>query len=83
MGSKLVYRKSLTAKIQSSIEREVDFIYEVKLEDGSNFLLHLEFQSNNDTNMIFRVAEYHGLLFKNSNCLYDILLSTLEKNHRL
>ncbi|MBK7468432.1 MAG: hypothetical protein IPJ43_17420 [Saprospiraceae bacterium] len=37
LGSKLVYRKSLTAKIQSSIEREVDFIYEVKLEDGSNF----------------------------------------------
>ena len=64
LGSKLVYRKSLTAKIQSSIEREVDFIYEVKLEDGSNFLLHLEFQSSNDTNMIFRVAEYHGLLFK-------------------
>jgi hypothetical protein len=27
-------------------------------------LLHLEFQSSNDTNMIFRVAEYHGLLFK-------------------
>ncbi len=54
----------LQEKLQTTIEREMDFFYEVLTEEGETFLLHLEFQTENDPDMIYRSAEYHGMAFR-------------------
>ena len=54
----------LKEKLQTTIEREMDFFYEVLTEKEETFLLHLEFQTENDPEMIFRSAEYHGMAFR-------------------
>lgn len=54
----------LKEKLQTTIEREMDFFYEVLTEKEEIFLLHLEFQTENDPEMIFRSAEYHGMAFR-------------------
>lgn len=53
--------KALTVKLPKTVEREMDFLYEVELEDGTVELLHLEFQTKGDANMIYRVGFYHGM----------------------
>ncbi len=64
LGSKIVQKQVIKDKIQATVEREVDFIYNVVLANGSSFLLHIEFQSVNETNMIYRMAEYHGFFVR-------------------
>ena len=54
----------LQEKLQTTIEREMDFFYEVTTETEISFLLHLEFQTENDPEMIYRAAEYHGMAFR-------------------
>lgn len=54
----------LQEKMQTTIEREMDFFYEVTTEADDLFLLHLEFQTENDEEMIYRSAEYHGMAFR-------------------
>jgi len=53
--------KILPEKLPKTVEREVDFLYEIELEDGTIELLHLEFQTENDNKMIYRIGFYHGL----------------------
>lgn len=53
--------KILTVKVPKTVEREMDFLYEIELEDGTSELLHLEFQTKNDNDMIYRMGFYHGL----------------------
>lgn len=57
--------KRLPEKISKTFEREVDFLYEITSTDNQSYLLHLEFQTKSDNNMIYRMAEYHGLLLRN------------------
>ncbi len=45
-------------------EREVDFMYRVKTEEGKELLLHLEFQTTDNREMIYRVSEYHGMALR-------------------
>ncbi len=54
----------LQEKLQTTIEREMDFFYEILTEKEETFLLHLEFQTENDQEMIYRTAEYHGMAFR-------------------
>jgi len=56
--------KQIKEKFQSTIEREMDLFYEVKSVNGEHFMLHVEFQSTQDRQMIFRMAEYHGIAFR-------------------
>jgi predicted transposase YdaD len=49
------------AKLQTTLEREMDFFYEVETIDGEYFLLHLEFQTEDEFDMVYRNAEYHGI----------------------
>jgi len=51
-------------KMQTTIEREMDFFYEVETVENDTFLLHLEFQTENDKEMIYRAAEYHGMALR-------------------
>ena len=48
----------LDSKLQATEEREADFLVEVTQASGEPFLLHLEFQSTNDTTMSFRMLRY-------------------------
>ena len=49
-------------KIQTTIEREPDFLKRVIDHEGKEFILHLEFQTTNDPKMIYRMAEYRAIL---------------------
>ena len=64
LGIKIVEATPLKEKMQTTIELEMDFFYEIVPEIGERFILHLEFESGNNLEMIFRVGEYHGLSFR-------------------
>lgn len=49
-------------KIQSTIEREPDFLKKIVDEDDYTFILHLEFQTSDDSEMRYRMAEYKALI---------------------
>ena len=48
----------LKTKLQTTLEREMDFFYEIETIEGEKFLLHLEFQTEDEPNMVYRKAEY-------------------------
>ncbi|WP_420265114.1 hypothetical protein [Candidatus Magnetominusculus dajiuhuensis] len=58
IGLKIVKSTALETKLQVTNEREADFIFRVELEDGSVFLLHIEFQSTNYFKMEYRMLRY-------------------------
>ena len=64
LGIKIKNFHPLQEKLQTTIEREMDFFYEVTTEEGKHLLLHLEFQTTNDPEMIYRTAEYHGMALR-------------------
>jgi hypothetical protein len=45
---KIIAYKPLREKMQTTVEREMDFFYEVRGADGQHFILHIEFQASND-----------------------------------
>ena len=61
LGLNIKYYQALPEKFTKTLEREVDFLYRVKDEDDKEFLLHIEFQTQDDKNMIYRMGFYHGL----------------------
>jgi hypothetical protein len=61
LGVKIVKATPLKEKMQTTVELEMDFFYEVVLEDGDTFILHLEFESGDNHEMVYRVVEYHGM----------------------
>lgn len=49
--------------LQRTIEREPDFLSKVKTPDTDEiFLLHLEIQKADDSEMLYRMYEYHALM---------------------
>jgi len=54
--------KELTPKFQTTIEREVDFLRHVTDSNGQKSILHLEFQAQYDSELIFRIKEYDALI---------------------
>ena len=63
LGFKIMYSQALQEKIVKTIEREVDFLYKIKSETGKEMLLHIEFQTEKDYDMIYRMQEYHALIY--------------------
>jgi hypothetical protein len=61
LGIQIKSFKPYTAKLQTTLEREMDFFYEVETIDDECFLLHLEFQTEDELDMVYRNAEYHGI----------------------
>lgn len=45
-------------------EREVDFLYKIFDKNGKVSILHLEFQTKNDKEMLARIQEYHALIYR-------------------
>jgi len=62
LNLKIVASEVLEAKLQSTIERETDFLRIVRTDKGEEFILHIEFQSNNETNMVYRMKEYNAII---------------------
>ncbi|MEZ4885958.1 MAG: hypothetical protein R3E32_14585 [Chitinophagales bacterium] len=63
LGIKIISYKPLQEKITKTIEREMDFFYQVVTDENKTVLLHIEFQTQNDKEMLYRMGEYHGLAF--------------------
>ncbi len=61
LGIKIKSFTPYKAKLQTTLEREMDFFYEVETEDGDKFLLHIEFQTEDEYDMVYRNSEYHGI----------------------
>ncbi len=51
----------LPDKQETTLERETDAFLLIDAEDGKQFILHLEFQVVDDHQMIYRMAEHHGI----------------------
>lgn len=47
--------------MQTTIEREMDFFYDIVTDTGERFILHLEFESGINLEIVYRVGEYHGM----------------------
>jgi hypothetical protein len=62
LGIKIVKTEELKDKIQTTIEKEPDFIRIVETETQERFILHLEFQSQDESAMIYRMQEYFSIL---------------------
>ncbi len=64
LGIKIKHFKQYKEKMQTTIEREMDFFYKVETEDGEIFILHLEFQTEDELDFVYRVGEYHGIALR-------------------
>ena len=62
LGIKINNPVDLPEKLQTTVEREPDFLKKVSSDDGSEFILHLEFQTSDEPKMVYRMAEYKALL---------------------
>ncbi len=62
LGIRIVRSEELKDKLQTTIEKETDFIRVVETDGGEQFILHLEFQSVDEEGMVYRMQEYYGLL---------------------
>ena len=51
-------------KLQTTLERELDFLYAVETESGDCFDLHIEFEIRVTPQMVYRIGEYHGIVQK-------------------
>ncbi|KWT82791.1 hypothetical protein [Candidatus Magnetominusculus xianensis] len=58
IGLKAIKSTPLETKLQITNEREADFILLVELEDGTQRLIHIEFQSTNYSKMAYRELRY-------------------------
>jgi len=68
--------KELTPKFQTTIEREVDFLRLVTDSNGYKSILHLEFQVQYDSELIFRIKEYDALIQRK----YKLPVTTIVLN---
>jgi hypothetical protein len=64
LNLKIVRQEVMKDKLQSTIEKEPDYLGRVQLDSGKEFILHLEFQTQDDQDMIYRMQEYYSLLLK-------------------
>ncbi len=54
--------RMLRNKVQTTTEREADFLSEITDTQNNRFILHVEFQSQDDSEMIYPLQEYHGMI---------------------
>jgi hypothetical protein len=64
LGVKIVKSTPLKEKMQTTVELEMDFFYEIEQEEGDPFILHLEIESGDNHEMVYRVGEYHGMALR-------------------
>jgi flagellar biosynthesis GTPase FlhF len=64
LGARIVAFSPWKEKLQTTLEREMDFFYRVRTDREEEFLLHLEFQLGEEAGMIYRKSEYHGIALR-------------------
>jgi hypothetical protein len=64
LGISIKTSRKLPGKLQSAIEREPDFARIVKTKEDEEFILHIEFQTVDEKDMVYRMAEYHSILLR-------------------
>lgn len=61
LGVKIISSKLLPEKTQTTIEREVDLLRLIKTSEGEEMIIHVEFQTKGNREMVYRMGEYHGI----------------------
>ncbi|MEM9885417.1 MAG: hypothetical protein AAF849_05950 [Bacteroidota bacterium] len=56
--------EAIPDRFTRTLERETDFLYRVLTESEECLILHLEFQTKDDPEMLFRMEEYHALIHR-------------------
>ena len=64
LGIRILSAERLPVRLQTTLEREPDFVRKIVNEEGKESILHVEFESEAKRNMVYRVSEYHGILLK-------------------
>lgn len=67
LGIVIVSKKVLPVKIVNTNVREMDSLYKIKTREGEELILHLEVQTKDDKEMVYRVGEYHALILRKYN----------------
>ena len=62
MGIEVDKIEPLKIKLHRTHAREADWLFMVSDTEGNVYILHVEFQSHNDRNMVYRIGEYHGMI---------------------
>jgi hypothetical protein len=62
LGIRIKDSRELKDKLQTTIEKEPDFIRVVRTDTDEEFILHLEFQTQDEEGMVYRMQEYYSLL---------------------
>jgi predicted transposase/invertase (TIGR01784 family) len=60
----IVHSEKIIAKLQRTREREADYLEKVIDKNGEEFILHIEYQTHNETNMVHRMLDYCSLLLR-------------------
>ncbi len=64
LGIRITNTEELKDKLQTTVEKEPDFLRIIETDTGERYILHLEFQSADEEGMIYRMQEYFGILRK-------------------
>ncbi len=59
LGIDIVHSEEMKDKLQTTIEREPDYLSLIETNDGKKYVLQLEFQTSNDDKMLLRMQEYY------------------------
>lgn len=63
-GFKIAQTEEIKDKLQTTIEREPDFLRIIETDLGERFILQLDFQTKDEPEMLLRMQEYHALLVR-------------------
>jgi hypothetical protein len=64
--------KEINVEFAKTIERRADFLCEIETKDQQKQILHIEFQSSNNSDMLSRMQEYDALLQRKYKYKYPI-----------
>lgn len=62
LGIEVASSEELKDKLQRTTEREADFLRKVITTNNEALIVHLEFQTNDDQQIIERMRVYHALI---------------------
>ena len=60
----IVQSEKVIVKLQRTREREADYLEKVIDKNGEEFILHIEYQTHNETDMVHRMLDYCSLLLR-------------------
>ncbi|HAS43737.1 MAG TPA: hypothetical protein DCS93_24865 [Microscillaceae bacterium] len=58
------HSEELKDKLQTTLEKEADFLRKVETPQGEQLIVHLEFQTSDEKHMVYRMQEYFAILQK-------------------